>query len=59
MDEYEPGEEPVVNDEAAAGEEYVTAADRALEATYEEPMSLAEYIDRTLEAPAIAAHAAK
>ena len=59
MNEYEPGEEPVVNDEAATGEEYVTAADRALEATYEEPMSLAEYVDRALEEPAIAAHAAK
>jgi predicted Ser/Thr protein kinase len=41
------------------GEEYVTAADRALRATYEEPMSLAEYVDAALSNPQIAAHASK
>ena len=29
-----------------SGAEYVTAADRELEATYEEPIGLAEYVDR-------------
>jgi predicted Ser/Thr protein kinase len=43
----------------AAGEEYVNAADRALQATYEEPMSLAEYVDAALADPQIASHASK
>lgn len=42
-----------------SGESYVTAADRALQETYEEPMSLAEYVDAALSQPRIAAHAAK
>ena len=42
-----------------SGEEYVTAADRALRATYEEPMSIAEYVDAALTEPRIAAHASK
>lgn len=41
------------------GEAYVTAADRALRETYEEPMNLAEYVDRALSDPTIAAHASK
>ncbi|WP_255191461.1 PrkA family serine protein kinase [Natronobeatus ordinarius] len=41
------------------GEEYVRAADRALEETYEEPMSLAAYVDRVFENPGLASHAAK
>ncbi|GAB3025401.1 PrkA family serine protein kinase [Natronobiforma cellulositropha] len=41
------------------GTEYVRDADRELEETYEEPMSLASYVDRVFEAPNIASHAAK
>ena len=39
--------------------EYVDAADEHLRGTYEEPMSLAEYVDRAFERPSIAAHASK
>mgnify|MGYP000041102623 CR=1 FL=1 len=42
-----------------SGEEYVAAADRSLAAAYEPPTSLAEYVDRVLEEPNVAAHAAK
>ncbi|GAB3689330.1 PrkA family serine protein kinase [Salinarchaeum chitinilyticum] len=42
-----------------SGEEYVEAADRSLAAAYEPPTSLAEYVDRVLEEPGVAAHAAK
>ncbi|WP_276254109.1 PrkA family serine protein kinase [Halomontanus rarus] len=41
------------------GTDYVSDADRALEETYEEPMSLAAYVDRVFENPSIAAHASK
>ena len=41
------------------GEDYVAAADRALEATYEEPMSLREYVDALFENPRLASHASK
>ncbi len=41
------------------GDEYVRAADDRLEETYEEPMSLAGYVDRLFEEPGLAAHAAK
>jgi len=41
------------------GEEYVEAADRSLAAAYEPPTSLAAYVDRVLEQPGLAAHAAK
>ena len=41
------------------GDEYVTAADRALEGAYEEPMSLGEYVDQVFENPKIASHASK
>ncbi|WP_435333384.1 PrkA family serine protein kinase [Haloarchaeobius sp. TZWWS8] len=41
------------------GDDFVTASDRALEETYEEPMSLAAYVDRVFEQPSIASHAAK
>ncbi len=41
------------------GSEYVRDADRTLEETYEEPTTLAEYVDRVFETPAIAAHATK
>lgn len=43
----------------ATAEEYVDAADRALRATYEEPMSLTEYVDAALAEPQIASHASK
>jgi predicted Ser/Thr protein kinase len=39
------------------GSEYVRDADAALEEAYEEPMSIAEYVDRVFERPSIAAHA--
>ena len=39
--------------------EYVDAADEHLRGTYEEPMSLAEYVDAAFEQPSIAAHASK
>jgi predicted Ser/Thr protein kinase len=45
--------------DARDGEGYVAAADEALRETYEGPMSLTEYVDRALETPQIAAHAAK
>ncbi len=41
------------------GDEYVGVADDRLEETYEEPMSLAAYVDRLFEEPGLAAHAAK
>ncbi|WP_276271913.1 PrkA family serine protein kinase [Haloarcula litorea] len=41
------------------GEEYIDRADESLDATYEAPMSLAEYVDTVLETPEIAAHASK
>jgi predicted Ser/Thr protein kinase len=41
------------------GEDFVRDADRALERTYEEPMSLAEYVDRVFEEPSVASHASK
>ena len=41
------------------GEAYVREADRALRETYEEPMSLAEYVDAAFETPSIASHASK
>ncbi len=42
-----------------AGTEYVRDADRQLEETYEEPMSLATYVDRIFENPTTASHASK
>jgi predicted Ser/Thr protein kinase len=41
------------------GNEFIDAADRALQETYEAPMSLEEYVDLVLERPGIAAHASK
>ena len=41
------------------GDEFVSEADRALEDTYEEPMSLDEYVDAVFETPRIASHASK
>jgi predicted Ser/Thr protein kinase len=41
------------------GAEYATAADRELEATYEEPISLAEYVDRVFARPGVVSHASK
>jgi predicted Ser/Thr protein kinase len=41
------------------GDAYVAAADESLRAAYEEPTSLAEYVDRVLERPSLAAHASK
>ncbi|MCU4925274.1 kinase anchor protein [Halobacteria archaeon AArc-dxtr1] len=41
------------------GHDYVRAADRTLEDAYEEPTSLAAYVDQLFEAPQVAAHASK
>jgi predicted Ser/Thr protein kinase len=43
----------------SGGEDFVTAVDRELEATYEEPMALSAYVDRVLEQPTVASHASK
>jgi predicted Ser/Thr protein kinase len=42
-----------------SGEEFIDAADRALEETYEEPTSLEEYVGMLLAHPYRAAHASK
>ncbi|MFB6126474.1 MAG: PrkA family serine protein kinase [Halolamina sp.] len=39
--------------------DFRSRADEALAGAYEEPMSLSEYVDRALERPTVAAHAAK
>ncbi|MFC5972912.1 PrkA family serine protein kinase [Halomarina salina] len=39
--------------------DFIADADRALTDTYEEPMSLGEYVDRLFERPHLAAHASK
>jgi predicted Ser/Thr protein kinase len=41
------------------GNAYLRDADRDLEDTYEEPISLSEYVDRLLETPTIGAHASR
>ena len=40
-------------------EDYIRRADERLRGTYEEPMSLAEYVDAAFEQPSIASHASK
>jgi len=42
-----------------ADRDFIDAADEALQETYEEPMSLAGYVDAVFERPSIAAHASK
>jgi len=42
-----------------AGKDFITAADRELDATYQEPMSLSQYVDLILDRPNLAAHASK
>jgi predicted Ser/Thr protein kinase len=39
--------------------DYVARADRTLRDAYDEPMSLAEYVDRAFEQPLAAAHASR
>ena len=39
--------------------DYVRDADRALREAYDEPMSLAAFVDLTFEEPRVAAHASK
>jgi len=41
------------------GEQFITAADRELDATYQEPLSLPGYVDLLLDRPELAAHASK
>jgi predicted Ser/Thr protein kinase len=41
------------------GDDYVAAADESLRETYEQPMSLDEYVDAVLERPSLAAHASR
>ena len=47
------------NREDATGTQFVEAADRTLDRTYEEPLSLEGFVDRLLERPELAAHASK
>ncbi len=42
-----------------SGEDFIDAADRALDATYEEPMALDQYVDMLFREPKLAAHASK
>ena len=42
-----------------SGRDYIREADQSLDRTYEEPRSLAEYVDLVFERPALAAHASK
>ncbi|WP_436906509.1 PrkA family serine protein kinase [Halosimplex marinum] len=42
-----------------SGHDFIGEADRSLDRTYEEPRSLAEYVDLVLERPGLAAHASK
>ncbi len=42
-----------------SGEKYIEAADRRLDDTYEEPMSLDAYVDTLLSKPQLASHAPK
>ena len=49
MREHDPGPE----------RDYARRADRELDAAYEPPLSLAEYVERAFERPSIASHAAK
>ena len=46
-------------DSDATGREFITAADRSLDRTYEEPRSLAGYVDLLFDRPDLAAHASK
>jgi len=43
----------------ATGDAFIDEANRALDRTYEEPRSLAAYVDLVLERPRLAAHSAK
>ncbi|WP_138007220.1 PrkA family serine protein kinase [Halalkalirubrum salinum] len=40
-------------------EKFIRAADEAVRSAYEEPMTLAEYVEAAMESPSIAAHASK
>ncbi|WP_153553366.1 PrkA family serine protein kinase [Halomicrobium sp. LC1Hm] len=42
-----------------SGEDYIGRANEALDSTYEEPVSLAAFLDRLFERPALASHASK
>ena len=42
-----------------SGDDFMAAADRALEATYEEPMGIEDYVGLVLDRPALAAQASK
>ena len=42
-----------------SGEDFIGRADAALDSTYEEPTSLAAFVDRLFEQPALASHASK
>ncbi len=54
-----PGSDPSSGSGPDAARDYVEAADDHLRGTYEEPMSLAEYVDAAFERPSVAAHASK
>jgi len=57
MTASESGDSPAAEGEDTA--EFIAAADRALTETYEEPISLSEYVDRIFEQPRLASHASK
>ncbi len=46
-------------EDAPDGGEFIEAADRELRETYEEPKSLADFVDEAFENPTVAAHASK
>jgi len=45
--------------DSSGGRAFISAADRSLDRTYEEPRSLSAYVDMAFERPALAAHASK
>jgi len=54
-----PGDTGDSGETAADSEAFLAAADEELDATYEEPLTLQEYVDLVLERPHLAAHASK
>ena len=51
--------EPSGSNGDLSGRDYIHEADQSLDRTYEEPRSLADYVDLVFERPALAAHASK
>jgi non-specific serine/threonine protein kinase len=57
--ESEPGSGAGVDPQDVEGKRYLDAADDRLRGAYEEPMSLADYVEAAFETPAIAADASR